>query len=385
MPHLAPGDLVIDGGNSYFKDTDARSSVLAGRGIELLGVGISGGERGARHGAGIMAGGSVRAYDRVRPLFQALAAEVAGEPCAAYLGPGSAGHYVSMVQNGVEHGVTQLIAEIYDLMSRGLGMSDAAIQEVFGNWGASDVSSSLLGILARRLRDNKGDIGAALFDLIVDETTRNAAARWASIEARDLNVPTPTIDLAIAVDTLSGLEEGRAVLRKPLGRRPIRYVGRPDLLIDQMKRALRAGMIVTLAQGMALLRTASDEYEYDIPLQAVARVWRGSVLRSPLLEEIYDAFYLRPLLPNLLSDSQLGRQLWSRHRELKAVVRLAIELGIPAPALSASLTYYEGYQQIGALDTPGAELSIERLHESPEKDELLRERLVDRSSRATLT
>jgi 6-phosphogluconate dehydrogenase len=154
-----------------------------------------------------------------------------------------------MVQNGVEHGITRLIAETYDLMSRGLGMSDAAIQEVFANWCVSDVSSNLLGILARRLRDNNGDIGAALFDLIVDETTRNGGAKWASIEARELNVPTPTIDVAVAIDMLSDLEEGRAALRKPLGRRPIRYVGRPDLLIDQMKHALRAGLIITLPRN----------------------------------------------------------------------------------------------------------------------------------------
>ena len=388
VPHLDSGDIVIDGGNSYFKDTDARSRALAESGIELLGVGISGGERGARHGAGIMAGGSVRAYDRVRSLFQALAAEVSGEPCAAYLGPGSAGHYVSMVQNGVEHGVTQLIAETYDLMSRGLGLSDAAIQEVFAGWCLSDVSSSLLGILGRRLIDNRGDIGAALFDLIVDETTTSAGGKWASIEARDLNVPTPTIDVAVAIDMLSGLEEGRAALRKPLGRRPIRYVGRPDLLIDQMERALRAGMIVTFAQGMALLRTASDEYEYDLPLQTVASVWRGSILRSPLLEEVYDAFCLRPLLPNLLSDSQLCRQVWSRHRDLRAVTRLAGELGIPVPALTASLTYSEAHRQIGALDTAASELSalsIEQPRENQERDGLLRKRLVGHSSRATLT
>ena len=380
MPHLASGDLVIDAGNSYFKDTDARSSMLAERGIQLLGVGISGGERGARYGAGIMAGGSAHAYDRVRLLFHAITAEVSGEPCAAYLGPRSAGHYVSMVQNGVEHGITQLIAETYDLMSRGLGMSDAAVQQVYANWCTSDVSSIVLGILARRLRDNNGDIGAALFDLIVDETTRNGGARWASLEARDLNVPTPTIDVAVAIDMLSGIEEGRAALRKPLGRRPIRYVGKPDFLIDQMKRALRAGMITTFAQGMALLRVASDEYGYDLALQVVAHVWRGSILRSSMLEEIDDAFYLQPQLPNLLSDSQFAHQVWSRHRDLQAVVRLANELGIPAPALTASLAYYDSYRQISAEGTSGCErsaISIERTFVSPPS---LSERLVETKS-----
>ena len=329
VPLLASGDLVVDAGNSYFKDTDARAARLAERGIQLLGAGILGGERGARNGAGAMVGGSVRAYERLSFLFHAIAAEVSGEPCAAYLGPRSAGHYVSMVHSGVEHGVTRLIAETYDLMTRGLGMSDAAVQQVYASWCVSEVSSSLLGILTRRLRDNNRDIGAALVDLLVDETTWNGGARWASLEARDLNVPTPTIDVAVAIDMLSGLEEGRAALRKPLGRRPITYVGRPDFLFDQMKRALRAGMIVTFAQSLALLRVASEEYQYGLPLSAVARVWRGSMLCSPMLEEVYEAFHLQPHLPNLLSDSQFAHQVWSRHKDLRAVVRLANDLGIP--------------------------------------------------------
>ena len=351
VPHLVPGDLVIDAGNSYFKDTDARATMLAGMGIQFLGVGIFECERGARKGVSLMVGGSVCAYDRLRFLLQDIAAEANGEPCVEYLGPRSTGHYVNMVRNGVEQGVTQLIAETYDLMSRGLGMSDAAVQRVYGSWCVSEVSSRLLGILSSRLRDHNGDIGATLSDLIVDETMGKESARWASLEAMDLDVPIPTIDVAVAIQMLSGLGEGREALRKALSRRPISHVGKPDFLIDQMKRALCAGMITTFAQGMALLRVASDEYEYDLALETVAHIWRDSILRSPMLQEIYDAFCLQPYLPNLLSDSQFADEARSRYDDLRAVVRLANDLGIPAPALTASLRYYAN-QQISGQAAP---------------------------------
>jgi 6-phosphogluconate dehydrogenase len=335
LPHLTSGDLVIDAANPYFKDTDARAKVLAERGIELLGVGISGGER----GVSIMPGGPRHAYDRVRLVFESIAAEVNGEPCVAYLGPRSAGHYVEMVHDGIEHGVMQLIAETYDLMSRGLGMSDVAIKEVYSQWSGSEVSSRLLDIIARRLRDNNGGIGATLLELVFEEATQNGSSRWASLESRDLDVPTPTIDIAVAMRMLSGLEEGRMALRRLLSRRPIHYAGKPGILIDQIRRALCAGMIVTFAQGMALLRVASEVYAYDLALEDVARIWRGGAIRSQMMQEIYEAFYVQPHLPNLLSDWQFAHQLQSRQEDLRAVVRLALDEAIPVPALNASLAY----------------------------------------------
>jgi 6-phosphogluconate dehydrogenase len=335
LPHLTSGDLIIDAANPYFKDTDARAKVLAERGIELLGVGISGGER----GVSIMPGGPRHAYDRVRPVFESIAAEVNGEPCVAYLGPRSAGHYVEMVHDGIEHGVMQLIAETYDLMSRGLGMSDVAIQEVYALWNVSEVSSHLLETIAGRLRDNNGGIGATLLELVFEEAKQNGSGRWASLEARDLDVPTPTIDIAVAMQMLSGLEEGRMALRRLLSRRPIHYSGKPGILIEKIRRALCAGMIVTFAQGMALLRVASEVYAYDLALEDVARIWRGGAIRSQMLQEIYEAFYVQPHLPNLLSDWQFALQLQSRRDDLRAVVRLAVEEAIPVPAINASLAY----------------------------------------------
>jgi 6-phosphogluconate dehydrogenase len=340
-PLLTEGDLVIDAAHhSYFKETDARATMLAERGIELLGVGISGGERGARYGAGIMPGGSRRAYDRVKCVLENIAAEVNGEPCVAYLGPRSAGHYVEMVHDGIEQGVMQLIAETYDLMSRGLGMSDIAIQDVYAQWNVSEVGSHLLEIIARRLKDNTGGMGATLFELVADEATPNGSGRWASLEARDLEVPTPTVDIAVAMQMLSSLREGRLALRRLLDRRPICYTGKPAILVDQTKHALYAGMIVTFAQGLALLRAASEAYHYDLALENVARIWRGgSVLRSPMVQLIYEAFRVQPGLPNLLADRWFAHQMRARREDLQAVVLLAIEQGIPVPALTASLAY----------------------------------------------
>ena len=345
VPHLGPGDLIIDAGNSYFKDTDMRSRMLAEKEIQLLGVGISEGEQGARLGASIMPGGPARAYERMRGVFHDIAAKVNGEPCVAHLGPGSAGHYVNMVHNGIERGVMQLIAETYDLMGRGLGMSEAAIREVYANWYVSEVSSSLLGILARRLGGNGDGIGASLVDLSIGAAALNGSGRWTALEASDLGVMTPTIDVAVAIQMLSSLEEGRAALRKLLGRRPIPYVGKPDVLIGQIKRALCAGMILTFSQGMALLKVASEVYGYDLALDEVARIWRGSIIRSPMLQEVYDAFYVQPHLENLLADSQFAHQARMRREDLRAVVRLAGELGMPAPAFTASLTYYDVHRE----------------------------------------
>ena len=362
MPNLRLGDLIIDLGNhSYFKETDARASMLAERGIDLLGVGISGGERGARHGAGVMPGGPKQAYARVRRVLEDIAAEANGAPCVAYLGPRSAGHYVEMVHDGIERGVMQLIAETYDLMSRGLGMSGVAIQEVYSQWNASEVGSHLLEIIARRLRNNSEGMGATLFELVADETAPNGSGSWASLEARDLDVPTPTIDIAVAMQMLSSLKEGRLALRRLLGRRPIHYAGKRGVLIDQIKRALCAGMVVTFAQGLALLRAGSEVYEYDLALDDVVRIWSGgSILRSRMLNDIYEAFYVQPTLPNLLSDWQFAHLVATRREDLRAAVLLAVEQDIPAPALTASLAY-DAHRELRAGDLPSRRTPIQAI------------------------
>ncbi|PYT04708.1 MAG: phosphogluconate dehydrogenase (NADP(+)-dependent, decarboxylating) [Acidobacteria bacterium] len=344
---LSPGDLIIEAGNSYFKDTDVRSNMLAGKGIELLGVGLAGRERGIRFGVSIMPGGSAHAYDRVRRILEDIATEVNGEPCVTYLGPRSAGHYVEMVYSAIEHAMIQLIAETYCLMSRALGMSDAALQEVYALWGDSEVNSNLLEIIAHTPPGNDGGIIGTLFELIGDEATKNGSGRLASLEARYLNVSTPTIDIALAIGTLSSLEEGRVALRRLFMRRPVSYVGKLDILIEQTKRALYAGMILAFAQGVALLRAASDAYKYDLALEDVVRIWRGSLIRSPLLQNVCDALYVQPRLSTLLSDPQFAHCLRARREDLRDVVRLSVEHGIPAPALTASLVYYDAHRGLG--------------------------------------
>ena len=351
VPLLAPGDLVIDAGRSYFKDTDARSKMLDGNGIALLGVGMSGGARANHQVASIVAGGPRHSYDQLRHMLEDIAVDVNGEPCVAYLGPRSAGHYADMVYCGIEQGVIRLIAESYDLMSRGLGLSDAAVQKVYAGWNDSDLSSYFFGILARRLSNNNGVMGGALFELIVDESTQNCSGTWASLEARDLGVSIPTIDVAVVMQQLSNLDEGRVAFERRVSRRPIQYVGKPDILIDQLKRALYAGMISTFAQGIALLRVASEVYKYGFAFEEVARIWRGcSIIHPHIVQDICDDFYLQPHLANLLSNSQFSRRVRLRREDLRDVVRLGVETGIPVPALRASLAYYDADRGLGRND-----------------------------------
>jgi 6-phosphogluconate dehydrogenase len=376
---LSAGDLIIDAGNSYFKDTDVRLNMLAGKGIELLGVGIAERERGARLGMSIMPGGSRRAYDHVRHILEDIATEVNGEPCVTYLGPRSAGHYVEMVYSGIEQTVLQLIAEIYCLMSRALGMSDSALQEVYTLWSDSEVSSNLLGIIAGTTPHDHGEIIGTLFEVVGDGAAKNRSGRWASLEARDLNVSTPTIDVALAMGTLSSLEGGRIALRRLFIRRPVYYAGKLDILIEKIKRALYGGMILAFAQGLALLRVASDVYKYDLVLEDVARIWRGSMIRSSLLQDVCDAFYVRPHMRTLLSDPQFAHCLQIRRGDLSDVVRLSIEHSIHAPALTASLVYYDAHREFGP-DDPQASVhqqDLRRPESHPTHRCLLASRRVD--------
>ncbi|HWO01145.1 MAG TPA: hypothetical protein VNS63_17930, partial [Blastocatellia bacterium] len=272
--------------------------------------------------------------------------------------------------------VMQLIAETYDLMSRGLGMSDVAIQEVYSQWNASEVGSHLLEIIARRLRNNSEGMGATLFELVADETAPNGSGSWASLEARDLDVPTPTIDIAVAMQMLSSLKEGRLALRRLLGRRPIHYAGKRGVLIDQIKRALCAGMVVTFAQGLALLRAGSEVYEYDLALDDVVRIWSGgSILRSRMLNDIYEAFYVQPTLPNLLSDWQFAHLVATRREDLRAAVLLAVEQDIPAPALTASLAY-DAHRELKAGDLPSRRTPIQAIASSGKQTQEARRTVV---------
>jgi 6-phosphogluconate dehydrogenase len=345
LPYLVHGDLIIDGGNSHFTDTDLRVKSLAERGIQFLAVGISGGEHGARHGPSIMPGGPREAYERVRPIFEAIAAKVNDEACVAWLGRGSAGHYVKMVHNGIEYGLMRLIAEIYDFMKRGLGFTDAQTRSVFDRWNHEELNSYLVEITANIFARIDEKTGQRLIDVILDEAGQKGTGMWASQDAMDLQVPLPTIDVAVAMRNLSGYKDERVEAARVLHRPLCHCEGDRLKFIGQLRSALYAGMIITYAQGMALSTVASVKHEYHLNLETVARIWRGGcIIRAALLEDIRAAFQARYDLPNLLLDPKISKKVMDHQENLRSLVCEASQLGIPVPGLMVSLGYLDAYR-----------------------------------------
>ena len=345
LPHLETGDLIIDAGNSYFKDTNLRARNLAAKGIQFLGVGVSGGEEGALHGPSIMPGGPKEAYERVRLLLEAVAAKVDGDPCVAYLGPGSAGHFVKTVHNGIEYAVMQLLAETYDLMKRGLGLSDDELRDVYHTWNQGELNGYLIEITSHIFGKVDERTGKRLIDEILDVAKQKGTGMWTSQGAMELQVPIPTIDLAVAMRDLSVFEKQRETAGE-IFKRPIPpFGGDRRLFLDQLGHALYAAMIIAYAQGMAVLAAASDKYGYRLDLEAVARIWRGGcIIRAALLEDVRMAYRDQPGLPNLLLAPELSKKVMANQEDLRRVVCLAIELGLPAPCLMTALGYFDGYR-----------------------------------------
>ena len=345
LPYLAHGDLIIDGGNSHFSDMELRTTKLAERGIQFLAVGISGGEHGARHGPSIMPGGPREAYERVRPIFEAIAAKVNDEPCVAWLGPGSAGHYVKMVHNGIEYGLMRLIAETYDFMKRGLGFTDAQIHSVFDRWNREELNSYLVEITADIFSRIDEKTGERLIDLILDEAGQKGTGcglrrmQWTSrFRFRRLTWRWPC---EICRATRTNARKPPRVLHRPLSH----CEGDRLKFICQLRSALYAGMIITYAQGMALLAVASVKHEYHLNLETVARVWRGGcIIRAALLEDIRAAFQARCDLPNLLLDPNISNKVMDHQENLRSLVCAASQLGIPVPGLMVSLGYFDAYR-----------------------------------------
>jgi len=345
LPHLGPGDLVIDGGNSHFKDTELRLRALAGKEIRYLGMGISGGEHGARHGPSMMPGGPREGHRQVRAILEAAAAKVQGEPCVAYLGPGGAGHYVKMVHNGIEYGLMQLIAESYDLLKRGLGLSDDELAAVYQHWNETELNAYLVEITGHIFRQVDEKTGKRLIDVILDEARQKGTGMWTSQDAMELQIPTPAIDVAVSMRYLSVLKSERVAASRVLPRPAVAFRGDRAAFLTQLGNALYAAMILTYAQGMAQLRRAAGAYGYGFKLEDVARIWRGGcIIRAALLEEIRAAYQARPDLASLLIDPGLAQALLARQEDLRSVVRTAAELAIPAPGLMVSLAYFDGYR-----------------------------------------
>jgi 6-phosphogluconate dehydrogenase len=347
LPHLDKGDLIIDAGNSYFKDTDVRARNLTAQGIQFLGVGVSGGEAGARNGPSIMPGGPKEAYERVRPVLEAVAAKVNSDHCVTWLGPGSAGHFVKMVHNGIEYAVMQLLAETYELMKRGLGINDDELHEVYKAWDEGELNGYLTEITSHIFSKQDAKTGRRLIDEIREVAQQNGTGMWTSQSAMALQVPNPTIDLAVTMRDMSVVAQEREQASTLYPRIQPPFNGDRIGFTTQLRRAFYAAMIITYAQGFALLAVASDKYKYQLDLEAVARIWRGGcIIRAALLEDICRAFRAKRDLANLLLDSNLSRKVMEHQDYLRQVVCQAAGLGLPAPGFMVSLGYLDAYRSI---------------------------------------
>jgi 6-phosphogluconate dehydrogenase len=347
VPLLGKGDLIIDGGNSFFADTERRARELESQGFNFFGIGVSGGEEGALWGPSLMPGGSRDAYKEVEPIMNAVSAKADedGEPCVAYLGPGGSGHYVKMVHNGIEYGDMELIAEAYCLLKRALGLSTQEFYEIFTEWNKAELSSFLIEITAKVFRKVDEDTGKPLVDVILDKAGQKGTGRWMGENALELGISIPTIIAAVNGRIISSQKEERVHASSILTGPTKKYEGGSQKLIDATRDALYVSKICSYAQGMSLLKKASLEYGYDMDLGAIARIWRaGCIIRARLLNDITSAFNRNKDLPNLLIDDVFRESVNSRQESWRFVIKCAIEMGIPMPAMNASLAYYDSYR-----------------------------------------
>jgi len=350
LPNLEPGDLVIDGGNSYFTDTDRRVSYLATKQIHFLGVGVSGGEKGARYGPSIMPGGDKEAYERVRPMFEAVAAKVNGEPCVAYLGERSAGNYVKTVHNGIEYGLMELIGETYDLLKKGLGKNDAEIKNIYTSWNSGQLKSFLLEITSEIFGYKDDHSEDLLLNKISDQARQKGTGKWTSQNAMDLQVPLPTVDMAVTVRDTSAYKELREMIAGVYPTGELTQASQngasiTDLSPQRIANAFYAAMLITYAQGMAMLTEAAKEYQYSYRPEEIARIWRGGcIIRAACLEDIRAAFSKTPDLQNILLDKGIAEKVIANQEDLRATVVFAALKGIPAGALMASLSYLDTFR-----------------------------------------
>lgn len=344
-PYLESGDILIDGGNSFFLDTERRNRELEKEGFNFIGSGVSGGEEGALWGPSLMPGGQPEAWAAIKGIFEAISAKVNGEPCAAYIGPRGAGHFVKMVHNGIEYGDMQLIAETYDILHRYYGLDNTRLHEVFDKWNQGKLESYLIGITADIFTQNDPETGKAVVDLILDEAQQKGTGKWTSQIAFDLGSPVPTINASVESRIISAYKDERvtaaAILKGPsLSNRADQQ---PE--IDLIGDALYAAKICSYAQGFSLLRLASKEYDYDLNYAAIARIWRGGcIIRARFLNDVSAAFTRSPDLVNLMLDEEFAAIMNTHQAALRKVVALAAENGIPALAFSSALAYYDAYR-----------------------------------------
>ena len=345
-PLLQSGDVVIDGGNSLFTDTQQRMLALAGTGILYVGAGVSGGEEGALHGPALMPGGDAQAWPVVRPLLQAIAAKAGdGQPCCEWMGAGGAGHFVKMVHNGIEYADMQIICEAYWLMHALLGLAPAQMSEVFAAWNATELESYLVGITADILARTDSETGQPLVDLILDTAEQKGTGKWASQVALDLGVTAPTIADAVFARTVSAMKQERVAAGQILSGPRGRFDGDHAAFAEKIRRALLAAKICAYAQGFQLLRAADDEHQWSLAFGTIASVWRaGCIIRARLLEDIRGAFAREPKLANLLVDSHFAQVMAACQQDLREVVAAAALHGVAMPAFMSALAYYDAYR-----------------------------------------
>lgn len=341
-PHLDRGDIIIDGGNSFFTDTDRRFEELKNHGIHFFGSGISGGAKGARKGPSIMPGGDQMAYTHIQPIFEAAAAKVNGEPCVDHLGNGSAGNYVKMVHNGIEYGMMQLISEVYDLMKQQMKMSNEAMESAFKEWNKRELASFLVEITAEILGQKDGLTNGDLVDQILDKAKQKGTGKWTSQNAMDLGIPVPTIDASVSMREISALKEMRMQAESLYG---ITSLNNENLSLEEIQEALYFSFIITYAQGMHQMREASDSYEYALDMETIAKIWRGGcIIRSAFLEDMRKAYQKEPKLSHLLLDATIADVVKRCYPAVTKVVSVAITAGIPVLGLSASLNYFNSFR-----------------------------------------
>ncbi|MBN9503249.1 MAG: phosphogluconate dehydrogenase (NADP(+)-dependent, decarboxylating) [Armatimonadetes bacterium 55-13] len=347
-PYMEPGDFFIEGGNSHYTDTERRSKTLSEKGLGFIGVGVSGGENGARRGPSMMAGGTEASYQRVQPILEAVAAKFDGEPCVGLLGKGGAGHYVKMVHNGIEYGIMQMLAEAYDYMHRGLGMTNAAMADEFEKWNNGPFGGYLTAISMDVLRVQDPDTGNELVDMILDKAKQKGTGKWTSQDAFDLGIPIPTIDAAVSARELSGMKEERVEAEgyfSPNNFTPNASSASSPQDVSELGEALHLAMLLTYAQGISLLDAASAEHEMDIDIAQSTKVWRaGCIIRSKMLDPLYRAVKEKPEGKSVLLAPSFRELILELGYPLRAVVGKMIAKGIPAPCLGASLAYFDGYR-----------------------------------------
>jgi len=345
-PYLEKGDIVIDGGNTYFKDTQRRNKELAELGIHFIGTGVSGGEEGALKGPSIMPGGQKEAHELVRPIFEAIAAKVDGEPCTTYIGPDGAGHYVKMVHNGIEYGDMQLIAEAYFLLKHVLGLNAQELHEVFAEWNKGELDSYLIEITADIFTKIDEETGKPLVDVILDKAGQKGTGKWTSQNALDLGVPLPIITESVFARFISAMKEERVKASKRLAGPAVKpYEGDRAHFIEAVRRALYMSKICSYAQGFAQMKAASEEYNWNLQYGNIAMIFRGGcIIRAQFLQKIKEAYDRDPALPNLLLDPYFKDIVENYQQSLREIVATAAMRGIPVPAFASALAYYDSYR-----------------------------------------